>query len=188
MSNLQIISTKHIILVGFKNVGKSSIGLVLASRLDRKFVDLDDQIIAEHRLVTGKKLSCRELMKSEGEDFFRKIEHQVLKKVLDQAEPFVLALGGGTPLLAENRELLKNHLIVHVSAPKSIVFERIIINGKPAFFPQQKESFDTFQELWSEREPVFEQISDIKVCNTGSIEEAVEKINHALVLSQKKSN
>ncbi|MFA5829159.1 MAG: shikimate kinase [Candidatus Gracilibacteria bacterium] len=187
MSNLQIIST-HIILVGFKNVGKSSIGLALSSRLDRKFVDLDDQIIAEHWLATGEKLSCRELMKSKGEDFFRKIEHQVLKKVLDQSEPFVLALGGGTPLLAENRELLKNHLIVHVSAPKSIVFERIMINGKPAFFPQQKQSFDTFQELWSEREPVFEQISDIKVCNTGSIEEAVEKINLALASSKKKSN
>ncbi len=181
MTNLQFISTKHIILVGFKNVGKSSIGAVLATRLKRPFIDLDDQIVAFNLERTGEKLSCREIMKIHGEEFFRQIERQVLDKILSLNEGMVLALGGGTPMLSANRELMKDHLIVHVCAPKSIVFERIMINGKPAFFPKNKESFDSFQELWTQRQPIFEQMADITVSNKGSIDEAVENIKRALV-------
>ncbi len=99
--------------------------------------------------------------------------------MLQASEPLVLALGGGTPMLEANRQLLKPHSIVHVSAPKSIVFERIIINGKPAFFPKDQEPFTFFQELWQEREPVFQKIANITVQNSGSIDDAVKEILQA---------
>ena len=79
-----------------------------------------------------------------------------------------------------NRPLLQKHLIVHIAAPKSIVFERIMIHGKPAFFPQHQEAFQSFQDLWKERDPVFEGLAHITVNNSGSIEDAVKKIESAL--------
>ena len=122
---------------------------------------------------TGEKLSFRDIMKKHGEDFFRKLESAVLKKVIGSPKPLILAVGGGTPMLEENRKLLKQHLVIHISAPKSIVFERIMINGKPAFFPKDQDPFVSFQNFWNEREPVFEKMADITVFNTGSVDKAV---------------
>jgi len=45
--------TQHIIIIGFKSAGKSSIGKILAKRLECEFLDLDDEIIQCHELKTG---------------------------------------------------------------------------------------------------------------------------------------
>lgn len=166
----------QIILLGFKNAGKSTIGISLAKAMQRTFIDLDDEIIAEHHKRSGEKLSCREIMKQHGEDFFRKLEHEVLQDVLLAKGLIVLALGGGTPMIEANRKLLQDHINIHITAPKSIVFERIMINGKPAFFPKEQEPFEAFQKLWKEREPVFQNLATITVENVGTVEEAVENI------------
>jgi len=61
-------------------------------------------------------------------------------------------------------------------ATLSIVFERIMINGNPAFFPKNEEPFEAFQKLWKEREPVFQNLATITVENTGTVDQAVENI------------
>ncbi len=166
----------QIILIGFKNAGKSTVGQLLAKKMQRTFVDLDEEIITEHHKRSGKKLTCREIMKAHGEKFFRDLEHEVLKNITVSKGLMVLAVGGGTPMAKNNRKLLENQLVVHITAPKSIVFERIMINGKPAFFPKEQDAFLAFQELWKEREPVFREIAAITVENSGSVDEAVENI------------
>lgn len=167
---------QHIIVIGFKNAGKSTVGQALAKELKRPFVDLDDRIREAHTKRTGEDISCRKIMQQHGEEHFRKLEHEVLDRTLEAAEPLVLAVGGGTPMTPANRDMLARHVVIQVSAPKSIVFERIMINGKPAFFPKNEEPFHSFQKLWKEREPVFNGLADITVQNTGSVEEAVKKI------------
>lgn len=173
-------NSQHIILIGFKNSGKSTVGSALAEKLHRTFLDLDDEIQKSHQEQTGEKLSCRQIMKNHGEAHFRTLEREVLHLVVRHPKPLVIAVGGGTPMLPENRLLLQKHLIIHVSAPKSIVFERIMINGKPAFFPQNQEPFQSFQELWKQREPVFEELAQITVNNVGSVDDAVQKIQKQL--------
>jgi shikimate kinase len=79
-------------------------------------------------------------------------------------------------MIEANRKLLQDHINIHITAPKSIVFERIMINGKPAFFPKEQEPFEAFQKLWKEREPVFQNLATITVENVGTVEEAVENI------------
>lgn len=169
---------QHIIVIGFKNAGKSTIGQALARELKRTFIDLDDLIREEHARRTGKndRLSCREIMRQHGEEHFRVLEHEVLEGILKTPDPLVLAVGGGTPMMPDNRGMLEKHVVIQVSAPKSIVFERIMINGKPAFFPKNEEPFYSFQKLWNEREPVFSELADITVQNTGSVDEAVREI------------
>lgn len=169
---------QHIILIGFKNAGKSVIGVALAKKLQRPFIDLDEKIQEAHANQTGEKilLSCRKIMELRGEKHFRELEHEALKNILSTQKPLALAVGGGTPMMPENRKLLAKHAVVWVSAPKSLIFERIMANGTPAFFPKNEELSDSFQKLWNEREPVYKKLAGIKVQNTGSVEDAVAEI------------
>jgi shikimate kinase len=167
---------QHLILIGFKHSGKSTLGRELATKLGRKFVDLDEAIQAEHQAETGEELSCREILRSHGEEHFRELEHEVLKRVLAQPGAAIVALGGGTPMMQENQALIRGHKVVHISAPKSVIFERIMIHGKPAFFSAEVDAFDHFQELWAKRAPIFESLAELTIQNKGALEPVVNEI------------
>lgn len=175
--------TQHLILIGFKHAGKTSLGENLSERLDRPFVDLDNEIILNHSKHCGNEKSCREILNKHGEDFFRGLESTALEEILLRTTPSILALGGGTPLMEQNKKLLKDLQIVHVKAPRSIVFERIMINGKPAFFPEEEDAFDHFQKLWNKRLPVFEELAKITVNNESSIDALTDEVLNRLELT-----
>lgn len=172
---------KHIILIGFKHVGKSVIGRTLAEKVRRPFLDLDEQIELEFLKESGQKFNCRQIMKNNGERFFRDLESRVLARILMNS-PAVISLGGGTPLAKDNQQLIKQHRLVLVNAPKGIVFERIMINGRPAFFSPEETPLESFQKLWEERKKVYEELSEVTVENSGSVTQAAEDIISQLKL------
>ncbi|MCB0445146.1 MAG: AAA family ATPase [Gelidibacter sp.] len=92
-----------IILIGYMGSGKSTIGQKLSNINGFDFIDLDSFI--EKKEVT----TVSELFKSKGEIYFRKIESQYLKEVLQFNNNTVLALGGGTPCYGANMETILNH-------------------------------------------------------------------------------
>jgi shikimate kinase len=77
-----------IVLVGFMGAGKTTIGSLLAARLDLPFAD-SDQVI-ERR--AGRPV--RQIFAEDGEPAFRALEHQVVTDLLDGPE-MIIALGGG---------------------------------------------------------------------------------------------
>lgn len=175
---------QHIILIGFKNSGKSIVGSMLAKRMRRPFVDLDEKIQELHEQQSGKKMTCRKIMEECGEIAFREMENTALNRITEiENSPIIISVGGGTPMMSENQKLMNGHHIIHISAPKSIVFERIMINGKPAFFPKGEEAFISFQKLWNEREPIFQKLATISINNNGSIEQSVEMILNQLPIN-----
>ncbi|GGE42833.1 shikimate kinase [Psychroflexus planctonicus] len=91
-----------IVLLGYMSSGKSSVGKELAKHLQIQFVDLD------HYIETKLQMNISEIFQQKGEIFFRKIENECLKEVLDNSEHenLVLALGGGTPCYYNNMELI----------------------------------------------------------------------------------
>lgn len=167
---------KHTILIGFKNVGKTTIGKELSLKTNKIFIDLDQKIEENWQIEHGSVKNCREIMKEHGEKFFRELEHQVLKKVLAGETPSIISLGGGTPMLRENQELLQGHLVIHITAPSNIVFERIMVGGKPAFFPDDTDPLAFFKDLWQEREKVYAELADVTVENDGTVDNVVGKI------------
>ena len=89
-----------ICLTGFMGSGKSTVGLLLAEELGWPFTDLDRAIEASQgRMI-------REIFESEGEAHFRKLEHAALGEFV-RCEPNVIALGGGTILQKDNRDLIR---------------------------------------------------------------------------------
>lgn len=90
-----------IFLAGYMGSGKSLLGKQLAKRLNHDFLDLDDQI----EIIEGKTID--DIFKEKGELYFRKLETNVLKDVLEDTSNLVVSLGGGTPCYGKNLELIK---------------------------------------------------------------------------------
>jgi shikimate dehydrogenase len=92
----------------------------------------------------------------------------------------VIAVGGGIPIELRNQILLKNHLVINVTAPKGVVFERIMVNGWPAFFPQEVDPYISFQKLWLERTPHYDALAIMTINNNNSLDVVVENIINKL--------
>lgn len=85
-----------IVLLGYMGSGKSVVGKQLAVTLDLPYVDLDKSIEEDQ----GK--SINELFQSKGEIYFRKIENQLLHRIIDGPGRLILSTGGGTPCYGDN--------------------------------------------------------------------------------------
>ncbi|AMA50692.1 MULTISPECIES: shikimate kinase [Flavobacterium] len=131
-----------IVLVGYMGAGKSSIGKTLAQKLKLDFLDLDDLIVEQ----TGK--TIREIFEKEGEIYFRKLEHTILKAQLLKKESFVLSLGGGTPCYAGNHLLLQedNVLSIYLKASIQLLVDRLIVEShkRPLIANLKKEEMIEF--------------------------------------------
>lgn len=108
----------NIILIGFMGSGKSSVGKVLAEKLQRDFIDMDDEIEG----MANKTIN--DIFAEYGEEHFRELETSYLEKIAMQKNK-VIATGGGVVLKEENIELLKKiGTVVFLSTP----LEKLIKN------------------------------------------------------------
>ena len=90
----------NLAFIGYRAVGKTTLGRMLAQKYQIPFVDLDEEL--------EKKLGLISLFwEKEGEIAFRLQETQLLERLLPTLQNTLLACGGGTPLQKKNRELLK---------------------------------------------------------------------------------
>lgn len=91
---------RHLFLVGFMGAGKSTVGRLVADRLDLPLIDLDSLIEAEAGLPVS------QIFSEQGEEAFRELESQSLRGLRDEPAS-VVACGGGVVLRAENRAVLR---------------------------------------------------------------------------------
>lgn len=100
---------RHIAFVGFMGAGKSTMGELIAARLDRTWFDTD------HLVVERCGRSIPELFAAGEEVTFRVHEKQVIAELL-AGEPAVLSLGGGALEDAETRDVLcERAFVVHLA-------------------------------------------------------------------------
>ena len=105
-------SKENIVLSGMPGSGKSTVGKYLAEKLQRKFIDTDEQIVKQ----TGKEIS--EIFAEVGNDGFRKIEAEVISRVSSENSGAVIATGGGAILRDDNvRALRRNGRIYFLNRP-----------------------------------------------------------------------
>ncbi len=96
----------HLYLIGLRGSGKSTVGRLVAERLSRAFLDLDELV----EQTAG--MSIEDMFRARGEAFFRELEAQSLELLAEavrsgQGAPGVVALGGGTCEREQNRERLR---------------------------------------------------------------------------------
>ncbi len=109
----------NIVLTGFMCTGKTSVGKLLAEKLNYQFVDTDDLI--EERV--GMKIS--DIFATYGEPYFRDVETEVVKEVA-QKDNLVISTGGGVVLRKINiDELKKNGVIINLTAKPQTIYNRL---------------------------------------------------------------
>jgi shikimate kinase len=91
-----------VFLIGFMGSGKTTYGRAAAAAAGMDFIDLDDVIVAE----AGR--SIPEIFAVGGQERFRVLEHEALRRVAATAEEAVIATGGGAPCYFNNMELMKD--------------------------------------------------------------------------------
>ncbi len=167
----------HIILMGFKNIGKTTLGKGLAESTARKFIDLDDEI---EKLHDGPQ-NYREIMRQHGEEYFRELETKALKKVLS-AEPSIISLGGSTPLFENNQALIKHEICIHITGNLEEILKRIEKGGWPAFVDENDPKAH-LRKLWDERKPVYESLAKITIKSQASKEKTLKLTKQELAKS-----
>ncbi len=108
-----------VVLIGYRGSGKTTVGRMLAERLEKPFVDCDLQIVEK----AGR--SIREIFLAEGEEGFRKIEMAVIAEITKK--DCVIAVGGGAVIREENQKSLKSggHRMIYLRCEPDELLRRI---------------------------------------------------------------
>ena len=160
---------KNLVLLGMMGVGKSTLGKIVAKKLNLKFLDTD--------LNIEKKWSMKisEIFENKGEDFFR-IEEE--KEVLEclKKNKIVLALGGGAFMNKNIRNLiLKNSLSFWLDLNLKTVNKRVKWNKKRPLLNHQNAE-EIIKKLYSERKNIY-KLAKYKInCDKMPKGKIVEKI------------
>ena len=94
---------KILSLVGMKGAGKTTLGQMLAERLNIQFIELDEEIV---RIA---EMSLSEIFAFGGEQFYHELESRALDGVLEQPNPSIIATGGSIVLHHENWQRLRDY-------------------------------------------------------------------------------
>ncbi len=147
---------RNIILIGPMGSGKSTIGNIIAKRLNREFQDSDHYI--EDR--TG--VDIARIFDIEGEAGFRERESRALADLLSR-DNRVIATGGGSVLRAENRKLLrKKGYIVFLDTSVREQLQRLRRDKKRPLL-QTENPRERLEALFVERRPIYLELADLAV-------------------------
>jgi len=112
-------SKENLVFLGMMGSGKSSIGSLVAKKLNLNFVDIDKEIESEQ----GQ--SINEIFQIKGEDYFRKIEEKITIKKL-KLNSTIISLGGGAFINKKIRkEVIKNHISLWLDWNHQTLLNRI---------------------------------------------------------------
>ena len=140
----------NIALTGLMGSGKSTVGKYLADHLKKNFVDTDK--IIEQR--EGKTIS--QIFEDNGEDYFRKLEADLIKEIFTDAKDLVVSLGGGAVVNTKSRELIKEHsrLVALIADPHDL-HQRIKRRKSRPLLSESKNQLEVLTDLWKERKEAY---------------------------------
>lgn len=163
--------TKNIVLIGFMGCGKSTVGKVLAKRLQLPVEDTDKLIEARE----GRTIS--DIFAKEGEGYFRDLETGLLQEISAQSKERILSVGGGTPVRLENRKLLKQcGKVIYLRVRPETVYGRVKHDTKRPLL-QCDDPLGKIRELMVSREDAYSECADIIIdVDEMSVEMVVEEI------------
>lgn len=161
----------NIYLIGMPGSGKSTIGQILAQKLNKTFIDLDHEIAKDTLMFVD------EIFDQYGEAVFRKFETEALRRV-GQLENIVVATGGGVVTVKENKSLM-NGIVIYLDTEIEIIEKRIKHD-----FPRPLLKTKTLSTLKDERILKYIFFADVIIDNDFEVEKTVDKIIQKLEKKQ----
>ena len=141
-----------IVLIGPPGAGKSSVGRALSKELSMPFIDSDSEI----EKVAGKTIS--EIFVDDGEQVFRKMEVEIVGKLLTDFMG-VIALGGGAPITLETQQKLESSdfPIIFIDVSISQAANRVGFNkDRPLLLINPRQQW---LNLMNDRRPIYERLA-----------------------------
>jgi shikimate kinase len=156
VENPETARAKNVVLVGLMGSGKSTIGRLTAHSLGFEFVDTD------HLIVETAHRNIPQIFAAEGEAGFRQHESAALQSLLGK-ERHVIATGGGIVTVAANLPVLRQlGFVVWLNADAMTLYHRVGHN--PDARPNlRQDPLGRLRELSEQRNPLYEQVCDMKI-------------------------
>ncbi|MEX1129565.1 MAG: shikimate kinase [Vicinamibacterales bacterium] len=139
-----------IALLGLRGAGKTTIGRKLAKRRRVPFVELDK------RIEQAADLSLGELFGLHGEDYYRRLEREVLQDVLAGGSSMVLATGGGLVASPDTFAMLRRSATtVWLRASPEDHWNRVVRQGDRRPMADHPQAMADLRSLLATREPLY---------------------------------
>jgi len=157
--------------------GKTTVGKLLAKKLCRSFIDVDEFIENRYRKTIAA------IFEEKGEAGFREIERRALQEI-SSFENVVVSTGGGLPCFFDNMDLLnQTGITVYLRASVDELFDRLVIDmqKRPLIKGKSKDELRDFIETNLEKREIFYNqarfIFDVRQCSTKQeMEQWVEEL------------
>lgn len=158
-------------LVGLRGAGKSSIGAAVAKRLGVPFVELDELIVREAQMTLPS------IFEIHGEAYYRHMEREVLRRLLDSNKPTVVATGGSIVTDAETWGLLRSRArTVWLKATPREHWDRVVAQGDVRPMRGRPRAMNELRQLLAVRTPLYEQAEVTVDTSSGSIDGVVTRV------------
>src|SRR5690625_2116825 len=159
---------KTIYLIGFMGSGKSTVGVQLADKLGRTYVDTDQFIVSTYQQKIA------DIFQKYGENTFRNYETNALKKVSNYE---VVSTGGGIVEKSENLQIMqKNGLIFYLHASFNEIANRL---EKVQTRPLWKSNDEEKLKLYHRRLSMYKQYADHIVHTDGkTVDDIIQEIEN----------
>lgn len=156
----------NIVLIGMRGSGKTTVGKILAEKLGRGFVEMDELVVRRAGM------SIPEIVKKQGWPGFRDIESAVCREVA-ALDNIVNATGGGVITREENiAALRKNGKLIWLQISLEKILERI---GEDPSRPSLtgRSTRDDMAAVLAERTPIYRRAADHAVLTDNKTAEEV---------------
>ena len=165
----------NIILVGPMGSGKTSIGRKLSVSLSLDFFDSDHEIIEK----TG--VSIDHIFDVEGEKGFRVRESEAIKNLCNMTN-VIIATGGGSVLLEENRKLMMQAgLVVYLSSSVDQILRRTAKSKSRPLLEKSNNRRKTITDIVQARDPLYKEVAKLVINTNGKkLNEVIDEIVKSL--------
>ena len=163
--------TRHIYLIGFMGVGKTTVGKRLAHRLGLPFLDTDDVFADLHGgMTTG------DYIRAYGEAAFRPEEQATLRHIASGAGRTVVATGGGVPTYGDHLQIMAaSGVVLHLAMPLPAITARMSpeeLARRPLW---ARKSPEELQAFFDGRQAIYNQ-ADFILDGTKTLDQIVQDI------------
>ena len=175
----------NIYLTGFSGSGKSTVGKALSFLTGKEFVDIDLMIEEIEQKTIPDIFDC------EGEEYFRAVETDCLKKISIRTN-LIVSTGGGLPVNPVNVEAMENSgCIIWLKASPETILARLniqientgVANDRPMLISE--EPLERIKKLLDSRQDAYKRSHAIVETDRKNVEVVAEEIHRRLVSWEK---
>lgn len=159
-------------IIGPRGAGKTTIGKRFAESKGYQFVDTDKLLLEK----SGK--SIAEIVEQHGWDYFRQLESDVLKSIVQ--DDVVVSTGGGIILADENQKVMRNNgTVIYLNAKPEILAKRLAAEPQADQRPSLtgKSLVEEIEEVMQQREPIYRATAHHIIDATQPIDDIIAQLN-----------